>query len=193
MVIDASYGIEMKTSEFLHIAAAHGMPKGMGILTYHDDIRDGEQVRQAKTSFKDRIEAEIDDGGKVFDLSGITTSGEYRNREVLTLACSISITEYPNIRWHADHPYVLADRVENITPKTLPSHANRSVVSYGYVQGSPLRLTSGNWRIHLGYQQCRSSSRPMSSSEVAAASKISTSDGHGPSAEKNETFPKESV
>lgn len=149
LVIDASFGFEMETFEFLNIAAAHGMPKVMGVLTHLDDIRDGKQVRRAKKTFKDRIWAELYDGAKIFYLSGITTSGDYLNREVLNLARFISVTKYANLRWRADHPYVLADRVEDITPKSLPSHANRSVAAYGYVRGSPLRPAAGEWRIHL--------------------------------------------
>lgn len=149
LVIDASFGFEMETFEFLNIAAAHGMPKVMSVLTHLDDIRDGKQVRRAKKSFKDRIWAELYDGAKVFYLSGITTSGDYLNREVLNLARFISVTKYANIRWRGDHPYVLADRVEDITPKSLPSHANRSVAAYGYIRGSPLRLAAGEWRVHL--------------------------------------------
>lgn len=149
LVIDASFGFEMETFEFLNIAAAHGMPKVMGILTHLDNIRDGKQVRSAKKSFKDRIWAELYDGAKVFYLSGITTTGDYLNREVLNLARFISVTKYPNIRWRTDHPYLLADRVEDITPKSLPDHTNRSVAAYGYIRGSPLRLAAGDWRVHV--------------------------------------------
>lgn len=149
LVIDASFGFEMETFEFLNIAAAHGMPKVMGILTHLDKLRDGKQVRRAKKSYKDRIWAELYDGAKVFYLSGITTTGDYLNREVLNLARFISVTKFPNIRWRTDHPYLLADRVEDITPKSLPEYANRSVAAYGYVRGSPLRLAAGEWRVHL--------------------------------------------
>ncbi|CAN8075605.1 unnamed protein product [Agarophyton chilense] len=149
LVIDASFGFEMETFEFLNIASTHGMPKIMAVLTHLDKLRDGKQVRNAKKSFKDRIWAELYDGAKVFYLSGITTGGEYLKREVLNLARFISVTKYPNIRWRSDHPYVLADRIEDISPKSLPEIANRTVAAYGYVRGTPLRTAAGTWRLHL--------------------------------------------
>ena len=190
LVIDASFGFEMETFEFLNISAAHGMPKVMGVLTHLDDIRDGKQVRRAKKAFKDRIWAELYDGAKVFYLSGITTSGDYLNREVLNLARFISVTKYANLRWRADHPYVLADRVEDITPKSLPAHANRSVAAYGYVRGSPLRLTSGEWRVHLAGVGDLSANNvevlpdPCPPPEVAATSKMAVNNGQDPEARK---------
>lgn len=149
LVIDASYGFEMETFEFLNVAAAHGMPKIMAVLTHLDKLRDGKIVRRAKKSFKDRIWAELYQGAKVFYLSGITTTQDYLNREVLNLARFISVSKPPNLKWRADHPYVLADRVEDITPKTLPAHANRTVAAYGYIRGTPLRTSAGLWRLHL--------------------------------------------
>lgn len=149
LVIDASYGFEMETFEFLNIAAAHGMPKVMAILTHLDSLRDGKQVRSVKKSLKDRIWAELYDGAKVFYLSGITTSGDYLNREILNLSRFISVGKSAGLKWRAEHPYVLADRVEDITPSSLPDHANRSVAVYGYVRGTPLRAAAGQWRVHL--------------------------------------------
>lgn len=149
LVIDASFGFEMETFEFLNIAAAQGMPKIIAVLTHLDKLREGRQCRRAKKTFKDRIWAELYDGAKVFYLSGLTTNGDYLSREILNLARFISVAKFPLLRWRADHPYILADRVEDITPKSLPPHANRTVAAYGYVRGSPLRPAAGEWRIHL--------------------------------------------
>lgn len=149
LVIDAAFGFEMETFEFLNILAAHGMPKVIGVLTHLDNIREGKQVRKTKKSLKDRIWAELYDGAKVFYLSGITTTGDYLKREVLNLARFISVAKFPTLRWRAEHPYVLADRVEDITPKSIDHNANRTVAAYGYIRGNAVRPTAGGWRVHL--------------------------------------------
>lgn len=149
LVIDAAFGFEMETFEFLNVAAAHGMPKVITVLTHLDKFHDGRQIRRAKKAFKDRIWAELYDGAKVFYLSGITTSGDYLSREILNLARFISVAKVPMTRWRSEHPYVLADRVEDVSPKSLPEHAHRTVAAYGYVRGAPLRTGTGEWRLHL--------------------------------------------
>ncbi len=149
LVVDASYGFEMETFEFLNVCAAHGMPKMIGVLTHLDDMKDGKQVRKMKKKFKDRFWAELYDGAKLFYLSGITTSGDYLDREVLNLARFISVTKYAHIRWRSEHPYVLADRVEDITDKTAPDTSNRRIAAFGYLRGTPLRLSTAGWRVHV--------------------------------------------
>lgn len=149
LVVDASYGFEMETFEFLNVCAAHGMPKMIGVLTHLDNMKDGKQVRKMKKRFKDRFWAELYDGAKLFYLSGITTSGDYLDREVLNLARFISVTKYANIRWRAEHPYVLADRVEDITDKSVPDTSNRRIAAFGYLRGTPLRISTAGWRVHV--------------------------------------------
>lgn len=149
LTIDASYGFEMETFEFLTIAAAHGLPKVIGVLTHIDGLRDGKQARAAKKRFKDRFWAELYDGAKLFYFSGITTTGDYLSREVLNLARFISVSKFPVIRWRNDHPYVLADRVEDVTPPHVAPEQNRSVVAFGYVRGTPLRMGDAGWRVHV--------------------------------------------
>jgi ribosome biogenesis protein BMS1 len=149
LTIDASYGFEMETFEFLNIAAAHGMPKVIGVLTHIDGLKDGKQSRKAKKSFKDRFWAELYDGAKLFYFSGITTTGDYLKREVLNLARFISVSKFPVIRWRNEHPYVLADRVEDISGPNAGQLENRSIVAFGYVRGTPLRIAEGGWRVHV--------------------------------------------
>jgi ribosome biogenesis protein BMS1 len=70
---------------------------------------------------QDRFWAEIYDGAKLFYLSGIQ-HGKYLKREVLNLARFISVAKFRPLLWRREHSYLLADRVEDITPmEEVPS------------------------------------------------------------------------
>ncbi|KAK4538379.1 hypothetical protein CDCA_CDCA17G4404 [Cyanidium caldarium] len=140
LVIDAHFGLEMETFEFLNIAAVHGMPRVMGVLTHLDKIRDGKRMSKTKKALKSRFWTEVHEGAKLFYLSGMRSNGEYLKREVLNLARFLSITKYRPISWRNEHAYVLADRVEDLTPADAPVGVGRTVAVYGFVRGAPLRV-----------------------------------------------------
>ncbi|KAJ8903668.1 hypothetical protein NDN08_004770 [Rhodosorus marinus] len=148
-VIDAHYGFEMETFEMLNIAAAHGMPNVMGVLTHLDKFRDGKQLTKVKKRLKSRFWAELYDGAKLFYFSGLTTHEDYLSREVLNLSRFISVTKYKVVRWRSEHPYVLADRVEDMTDPSVGKAEDRTVAAFGYVRGSSLRLVNGSWALHV--------------------------------------------
>lgn len=58
-MIDASYGFEMETFEFLNICQVHGMPKIMGVLTHLDIIKNKERVKKTKKTLKHRFWTEV--------------------------------------------------------------------------------------------------------------------------------------
>lgn len=57
LMIDASFGFEMETFEFLNICQVHGFPRIMGVLTHMDLITNSKQLKKTKkkveTSFLD--------------------------------------------------------------------------------------------------------------------------------------------
>ena len=55
LVIDAAFGFEMETFEFLMLLQQHGMPKVMGVLTHLDGLRDGKKVKAVKKALKHRF------------------------------------------------------------------------------------------------------------------------------------------
>ncbi|KAJ2395529.1 Glycoside hydrolase 2 (Mannanase, beta-galactosidase), partial [Coemansia sp. RSA 2559] len=59
LVIDASYGFEMETFEFLNLLQTHGMPKVMGVLTHLDGFRDNKRLKTVKGNFKHRFWTEV--------------------------------------------------------------------------------------------------------------------------------------
>ena len=59
LMVDASYGFEMETFEFLNICQVHGMPKIMGVLSHLDVIKKKEKVKQTKKLLKHRFWTEV--------------------------------------------------------------------------------------------------------------------------------------
>jgi ribosome biogenesis protein BMS1 len=143
LVINAAEGFEMECFEFLSVAAAHGMPRVLSVLTHLDAIKDTEKIRHTKKLLKDRLASEIVQGAKLFYLTGMRENGAYLKREVQNLARFISIIKYRPISWRNEHPFVLVDRIEDITPAgRTPDEAaaDRQLLVHGFVHGSPLRL-----------------------------------------------------
>ncbi|KAL1468829.1 hypothetical protein MTO96_041237 [Rhipicephalus appendiculatus] len=59
LVVDASYGFEMETFEFLNICQVHGFPRIMGVLTHLDMIKNAKTLRHTKKQMKHRFWTEI--------------------------------------------------------------------------------------------------------------------------------------
>lgn len=59
MLIDASFGFEMETFEFLNICQVHGFPKIMGILTHLDTFKNNKQLKKTKKRLKHRFWTEV--------------------------------------------------------------------------------------------------------------------------------------
>ena len=141
LTIDASFGFEMETFEFLNILQSHGFPKVMGVLTHLDKFKDGKKLRRTKKVLKQRFWTEIYDGAKLFYLSGII-NGKYPKNEILNLGRFISIMKYRPLIWKNTHPYMVADRVEDLTsPETIRVNpkTDRKVSLYGWLRGTNMK------------------------------------------------------
>ncbi|KAI9263384.1 hypothetical protein BDA99DRAFT_510092 [Phascolomyces articulosus] len=148
LLIDASFGFEMETFEFLNILQSHGFPKVMGVLTHLDKFRNNKALRTTKKRLKHRFWTEIYQGAKLFYLSGVI-NGRYPNQEVQNLSRFISVMKFRPLVWRNTHPYVVADRVEDLTDPELihrKPNCDRTVTLYGYLRGTNLKP---NMRIHI--------------------------------------------
>jgi ribosome biogenesis protein BMS1 len=148
LTVDASFGFEMETFEFLNILKTHGLPKVMGVLTHLDSFRDNKSLRKMKKRMKKRFWSEICDGAKLFYLSGLI-HGKYPFREIFNLSRMISTSKFRPMAFRNEHSYVLCDRVEDLThPGLIQQDAvcDRTVALYGYVRGTTLKM---NQNIHL--------------------------------------------
>ncbi|XP_061120151.1 ribosome biogenesis protein BMS1 homolog isoform X2 [Syngnathus typhle] len=141
MLIDASFGFEMETFEFLNICQVHGFPRIMGVLTHLDSFKNNKAQRKTKKTLKHRFWTEVYQGAKLFYLSGMVY-GEYQTQEVKNLGRFISVMKFRPLVWQTSHPYLLVDRMEDLTdPETIrtDSKCDRRVSLYGYLRGTYLK------------------------------------------------------
>jgi len=158
LLVDGSFGFEMETFEFLNVLQVHGFPKVMGVLTHLDHFKDQTKLKKTKKKLKTRFWQEIYDGAKLFYLSGLI-NGKYAKREVHNLARFISIAKFRPLTWRTQHPYVLADRFEDVTDPELVRQnpkCDRDITLYGYVRGCNLKP---GMRVHVaGVGDCNMAS-----------------------------------
>ncbi|KAF9185189.1 Glycoside hydrolase 2 (Mannanase, beta-galactosidase) [Haplosporangium sp. Z 767] len=148
LLIDASYGLEMETFEFLNILQTHGFPKIMGVLTHLDRFKNNKTLKTTKKKLKHRFWTEIYQGAKLFYLSGVI-NGRYPNQEVMNLSRFISVMKFRPLIWRNTHPYMIADRVEDLTdPEMVRQNptCDRTVTLYGYLRGTNMK---SGMRVHI--------------------------------------------
>uniref|UniRef100_A0A8K9XBD5 Bms1-type G domain-containing protein n=1 Tax=Oncorhynchus mykiss TaxID=8022 RepID=A0A8K9XBD5_ONCMY len=141
MLINASFGFEMETFEFLNICQVHGFPRIMGVLTHLDSFRNNKALRKTKKRLKHRFWTEVYQGAKLFYLSGMVY-GEYQTQEVKNLGRFISVMKFRPLVWQQSHPYVVADRMEDLTDPEMvrvDPKCDRTVSLYGYLRGTYLK------------------------------------------------------
>ena len=143
LLIDASFGFEMETFEFLNMLQVHGFPKVLGVLTHLDSFKDNKKLRRTKKVLKQRFWTEIYQGAKLFYLSGVLHE-RYLGNEILNLSRFINNTKFRPLIWRNSHPYLVADRIEDITEsQTIEANEkqDRKVVFYGYTRGTSFKMS----------------------------------------------------
>ncbi|KAF0686785.1 Aste57867_21448 [Aphanomyces stellatus] len=141
LMVDASFGFEMETFEFLNILQVAGFPKVMGILTHLDKFKNNKSLRTTKKRLKSRFWTEIYQGAKLFYFSGIV-SNKYPKGEINNMVLYIARMKYRPLTWRNSHPYLLVDRFEDVThPDAIQQNAlvDRKITLYGYLRGTHLK------------------------------------------------------
>ncbi|KAG9403175.1 Glycoside hydrolase 2 (Mannanase, beta-galactosidase) [Aphanomyces cochlioides] len=141
LMVDASFGFEMETFEFLNILQVAGFPKVMGILTHLDNFKNNKSLRTTKKRLKSRFWTEIYQGAKLFYFSGIV-SNKYPKGEINNMVLYIARMKYRPLTWRNSHPYLLVDRFEDVThPDAIQQNAlvDRKITLYGYLRGTHLK------------------------------------------------------
>ncbi|MCL7048398.1 hypothetical protein MKW94_025368, partial [Papaver nudicaule] len=138
LLVDAGYGFEMETFEFLELLKVHGMPKVMGVLTYLDTFKNADVLASTKPRLMDQFQTEICKGAQVFCLSGLNNNAMYLEHEIFKLASYISSMEFHPLSWRAAHPYMLVDHFIDITPQEIvemEKECPRDIILKGYLRG----------------------------------------------------------
>lgn len=149
LLVDGNFGLEMETMEFLNIAQHHGMPRVLGVSTHLDLFKSQSTLRTSKKRLKHRFWTEVYQGAKLFYLSGVI-NGRYPDREILNLCRFMSVMKFRPLKWRNEHPYLLADRVTDLThPQLIAENpkCDRKVAIYGYLHGTPLPATGAH--VHI--------------------------------------------
>lgn len=89
LCVDAKFGFEMETFEFLNVLQVHGFPKVFGVFTHLDQFRTSKNLQKTKKLLKHRFWTEIYDGAKMFYFSGCI-NGKYLKNEIKQLSLFIS-------------------------------------------------------------------------------------------------------
>lgn len=140
LMVDASFGFEMELFEFLNICQSHGFPKIMAILTHLDLLKTEAEKKKVKKSMKKRFWTEIYKGAKLFFVSGVM-HGLYGKRDTQNIARHVSVMKFRPLTWQTTHPYVLVDRLEDLSdPEQVRRNreSDRRISLYGFVRGIPL-------------------------------------------------------
>ncbi|KAI3913251.1 hypothetical protein MKW92_046680 [Papaver armeniacum] len=137
LLIDANYGFEMETFEFLNLLQVHGMPEVMGVLTYLDELEDAET---RKERIMENFRANIHEGANIFCLSFL--HGMYQKDEIYELANFLSVMEFHTSSRRAAHPYFLVDHFEDVTSPAnvdMDIKCKRDIILYGYLRGCDIK------------------------------------------------------
>ncbi|KAI3654767.1 hypothetical protein MP228_000147 [Amoeboaphelidium protococcarum] len=156
LTVDASFGFEMETFEFLNIVQSHGFPRIIGVLTHLDSPKflarnNGvKKLKAVKKKLKHRFWTEIYQGAKLFYLSGLLHGTKYPKNEILNLSRFISVTKFRPLIFRNTHSYVLCDRFEDLTPEEeifrTKEKCDRTISLYGYARGTRMR---NKMNVHL--------------------------------------------
>lgn len=141
MVIHARVGFDMAHFEMLNALQTHGFPRILGVLTHLDEFSAAKTQRRAKKQIKQRFWTDVVAGAKVFYFSGCI-GRDYPQREVHNLSLFLSRIKPRPLSWRSAHPWLLADRLEDLTPPAaLERNAamDRTVALYGWLRGTHLR------------------------------------------------------
>ena len=139
LLVDASFGFEMETFEYLNICKAHGEHRIMGVLTHLDQFNKYSKMKKAKKDLKRRFWTEVYAGAKLFYLSRIAVGNQYVQTEIKNLARFLTVYKLQPVQFRQSHPYMLVDRFEDLTNAEDAKKnelMNRNVVLYGYSRGS---------------------------------------------------------
>ncbi|CAH8559683.1 unnamed protein product [Heterobilharzia americana] len=166
LLVNVRAGLEMYHFEFINMVQAHGMPRVIPVLNHLDTFKDSSSSRSLRRKIKHRLWTDLN--SKIFLLSRFqakkyashtadgqnsdSTPGDYLLNEVRRLGRLIMVKTPRPSDWRSSHPYLLIDRIEDVTDNKILSvnkGADRCVSLYGWVRGAPLPPALTSPGIHI--------------------------------------------
>ncbi|CAH8534153.1 unnamed protein product [Heterobilharzia americana] len=148
LLVNVRAGLEMYHFEFINMVQAHGMPRVIPVLNHLDTFKDSSSSRSLRRKIKHRLWTDLN--SKIFLLSRFqakkyashtadgqnsdSTPGDYLLNEVRRLGRLIMVKTPRPSDWRSSHPYLLIDRIEDVTDNKILSvnkGADRCVSLYG--------------------------------------------------------------
>ncbi|CAH8480397.1 unnamed protein product [Dicrocoelium dendriticum] len=165
MMVNVRAGLEMYHFEFINIMQVHGLPRIVPVLNHLDTYKDSSSSRAIRRKIKQRLWVDLN--SKIFLLTRFqpkryptyevaankySKPGEYLLAEVRRLARMI-VVKIPRLTdWRTSHPYLLIDRLEDITDSSLVAaspEVDRSISMYGWVRGAPIPPALTSPGVHI--------------------------------------------
>ncbi|CAH8552818.1 unnamed protein product [Schistosoma guineensis] len=165
LLVNVRAGLEMYHFEFINMIQAHGMPRVVPVLNHLDTFKDSSSSRALRRKIKHRLWTDLN--SKIFLLSRFQakrfpshtpdkqnagdTPGDYLLNEVRRLARLIMVKTPRPSDWRSSHPYLLIDRIEDVTDNKTSNNMNndRCISLYGWVRGAPLPPALTSPGIHI--------------------------------------------
>ncbi|KAL0233632.1 hypothetical protein PCE1_002145 [Barthelona sp. PCE] len=148
-LVDASYGFEMETFEFMTIIKTTGYTTVMAAMT-KCDLVPMPRLKKKRKMMKRRWKKDVGQGGKFFFFNEIVSGGRFYKRSAITNFHRLLVNcKVKKITWRDAHPYMVVNRCEDVTNPAIleqdPS-SSRTMSFYGWVRGVPLH---DEQRMHL--------------------------------------------
>eukprot|EP00746_Dinoflagellata_sp_MGD_P154651 gnl/MRDRNA2_/MRDRNA2_84957_c0_seq1.p1 gnl/MRDRNA2_/MRDRNA2_84957_c0~~gnl/MRDRNA2_/MRDRNA2_84957_c0_seq1.p1 ORF type:complete len:744 (-),score=-25.81 gnl/MRDRNA2_/MRDRNA2_84957_c0_seq1:52-2283(-) len=140
-IISGVSGFEMETFEFLGILRATGFPRVIGIITHLDSISKSTSLKTVKNRLKHRFWVDLYRAAKIFYLNNIV-NGLYMKKDINNLTKFITFLHCRGLSWRKTHPYLLVDKVKDISDVNDVTHnprTNHLIAFYGMLRGHKLR------------------------------------------------------
>ncbi|TNN18894.1 Ribosome biogenesis protein BMS1 [Schistosoma japonicum] len=166
LLVNVRAGLEMYHFEFINMIQAHGMPRVIPVLNHLDTFKDSSSSRALRRKIKHRLWTDLN--SKIFLLSRFqpkkypshsqneqntsSTPGDYLLNEIRRLARLILVKTPRPSDWRSSHPYLLIDRIEDVTDSKMLSDNlddDRCISLYGWVRGAPLPPALTSPGIHI--------------------------------------------
>ncbi|THD24821.1 Ribosome biogenesis protein BMS1 [Fasciola hepatica] len=165
LMVNIRVGLEFYHFEFINMIQVHGMPRVIPILNHLDTFKDSSSSRALRRKIKQRLWVDLN--SKIFLLTRFVPKkhvkqgekfneyskpGDYLLAEVRRLARMLVVKVPHSTDWRTSHPYLLIDRLEDVTDPTVSSESStsdRTVSMYGWVRGAPLPPALTSPGIHI--------------------------------------------